>query len=144
MTYETAVATFIQFIVLSLLNIANGVNSVVTTCRHDNQDCVTNLMVSLVFFILAALWFAAIWMLGLIAQDRRSKRLAQLLIAAESLVALVALFNAKHHTDVLSLFTSLVDLALAVWIIYLSIRLMKAGGGRVVNRPRRRRKAPEQ
>src|SRR5579884_1575102 len=142
LTYETAVATFILFIVLSLLNIANGVNSVVTTCRHDSQDCVSNLLVSLIFFWLAAAWFAAVWMLGLMNQDRRSSRLAKLLIAAEALIALVALFNARHHTDFLSLFTSLIDLALALWIILLAFRLMRAGGGRVVARRRRRRSRP--
>ncbi len=144
LTYETAIATFIQFIILSFLGIANGLNSVVTTCRHSSSDCVSNLIVSLIFFILTAVWFGAIWLLGFIAQDRRSKRLAQLLICAECLIALVALFNAKHHTDILSLFTSVIDLVLAIWVIILAYRLMRAGGGRVVShqRPRRRHKTP--
>ncbi|MGC1176531.1 MAG: hypothetical protein WA843_00510 [Candidatus Saccharimonadales bacterium] len=136
--YETAVATLVQFITLSLLGIANGVNSVVTTCHGDKGDCVSNLIVSLIFFILTALWFGAVWVLGYAAQERRSKRLAQLLICAEVLIAMAALFNARHHTDVLSLITSLVDLLLAVWIITLAFRLMRAGGGRVVSRQRGR------
>lgn len=144
LTYETGIATLIQFITLSLLNIATGTNSVVTTCRHSGGDCVSNLIVSMIFFILVAGWFAAVWLLGYMAQERRSRRLAQLLIAAEAFIALIALFNAKHRTDALSLVTSLIDLILAIWIITLAFRLMRAGGGRVVTgtrtrqRPRRR------
>lgn len=137
-TYQTSVATLIQFIALSFLNIANGINSVVTTCRSETGDCMSNLLVSIIFFILVAVWFGLIWLLGWAAQDRRSKRLAQLLICAEVLIAMVAYFNAKNHPDLLSLITSIVDLVLAIWIIYLAIRLIRSGGGRVVARQRRR------
>ena len=138
LTYQTGVATLIQFITLSLLGIANGANSVVTTCRHDGTNCVSNLIVSLIFFILTAAWFGAVWILGYTAQERRSRRLAQLLICAEAFIALIAFFNAKHHNDILSLATSLLDLVLAVWIITLAFRLMLAGGNRVVPRSRSR------
>lgn len=140
--YETAVVTLIQFITLSLLGIANGLNSIVTTCHADGNDCISNMIVSLIFFIVTVGWFAFIWILGYTAQERRSRRLAQALIAAEALIALVAFFNARHHTDLLSLATSIVDLILAVWIISLAFRLMRSGGGRIVSkqRPRKRRR----
>ena len=137
LTYQTAVATLIQFILLSFLGIANGLNSVVTTCRHSSSDCFTNTLVSLIFFILTALWFGAVWLLGYTAQERRSHRLAQLLIVAELLIALVALFNARHHTDILSLATSLIDLCLAIWIITLAFRLMRSKGKRIPARSKR-------
>jgi hypothetical protein len=140
LTYQTAVATLIQFIILSFLGMANGANSVITTCRHDGGDCVSNLLVSIIFFILTAIWFGAVWLLGYLAQERRNRRLAQLLICAELLIALIAFFNAKHHTDILSLLTSLADLALALWIITLAFRLMRSGGGRVVTKQRARRR----
>lgn len=141
--YETAVATLIQFILLSFLGIANGMNSVISTCRHQSSDCVSNIIVSIIFFILTACWFGLIWVIGYTAQDRRSKRLAQLLICAEAFIALIAFFNAKHHTDALSLLTSVVDLGLAIWIITLAFRLMRARGGRVVTKQRaRQRKRP--
>jgi uncharacterized membrane protein len=136
LTYQTAVATLIQFILLSFLGIANGLNSVVSTCRHDGTDCVSNTLVSLIFFILTALWFGAVWLLAYTAQHRRSRRLAQLLIVAELLIALIALFNAKHNTDALSLATSLIDLALAIWIITLAFRLMRSKGKRITKRRR--------
>lgn len=145
--YEVGIITFVQFVLLSLLGIANGLNSIVSTCHADGHDCISNLIVSLIFFIITAAWFAFIWILGYTAQERRSKRLCQLLIAAEAMVALIAYFNARHHTDWLSLSTSLIDLLLALWVITLAFRLMRAGGGRVVARQRgagraRRRRSP--
>ena len=136
--YQTAIATLIQFITLTVLGFANGVDSVVTTCHNSSGDCVSNMLVSMIFFILTALWFAAVWILGSAAQERRNKRLAQALIAAEVLIALVAAFNAKHHTDWLGLITSLIDIALAIWVITLAYRLMCSNGGRVVAKPRTR------
>jgi hypothetical protein len=142
-TYQTAVATLIQFITLSLLGIANALNSIIATCRHQGSECVSNLVPSILFFILTAAWFGIIWVLGYSAQERRSKRLALALIGAEFLVALVAYFNAKHHTDLLSLGTSLVDLLMAFWVIALAFRLVRSGGGRITTRQRpRQRKKP--
>src|SRR5689334_24419757 len=97
--YETGVITLVQFILLSLLGIANGLNSIVSTCRATGHDCISNMIVSLIFFIITTAWFAFIWILGYAAQERRSRRLAQMLIAAEVAIALIALFNARHHTD---------------------------------------------
>lgn len=140
LTYQTAIATLVQFITLSFLTFLNEANSVITTCHNNGSNCGGNLFSSLWFFIVAALWFGAVWLLGTAAQESRSKRLAQLLILTELAVAVIALFNAKHHTDILSLFTSLVDIVLAIWVITLAFRLMRASGGRVVNhqRPRKR------
>ena len=140
--YETSLATRLQFIVISLLGIPNGLNSIITTCKDSHSDCFANTFLSLVYFILIVVFFGALWILGFAAQDRRSKRLARILIAAEAMVLLVALFNAKHHTDLIGLLTSLVDAGFAAWIIVLAWRLQKAGGGRVVSRqrPRQRRR----
>ena len=140
LTYQTGIATLIQFVALTLLNVGTGVVSVVSSCHNSGGDCVSNLIVSLIFFMLLAGWFACIWVLGYMAQEQRSKRLAQLLVAAEIAVAMVALFNAKHHTDPLSLATSIIDFGLAIWVIILAFRLMRSGGGRIVahQRPRRR------
>src|SRR5882724_1456055 len=139
LTYETGVATFIQFVVISLLNVGTGTVSIISSCHGQNDQCTSNAIVSLIFFMLLAGWFALLWVLGYTAQERRSRRLAQLLIVAEVLVAGVALFNAKHHTDPLSLITSIADLCLSLWVILLAYRLIRAGGGRIVNRQRRRR-----
>lgn len=129
--YETGIATFVQFAVLSLLGIANGFNSVFTSCRRGDGDCTSDVLTSIIFFILTAAWFGAIWILGYLAQNRRSKRLALFLIGAEAFIALIAYFNAKHYTDYLGLITSIVDLVLAIWIITLAFRLMRGGGKRI-------------
>ena len=140
--YETAVATLIQFVVLTILNIATGLDSVIKTWRTDRPNFVSNLIVSLVFFLLMAMWFGFIWILGYAAQERRSKHLARLLIAAEALIALVALFSVKHHNSVISLVTSVIDLTLALWIITLAYRLSKADGGRIMPKNRGRQRRP--
>ena len=139
LTYQTAIATLIQFVAMSFLTFANEVNSVVTTC-HSGNDCGGNLITSLLFFLLVAIWFGTVWMLGYVTQQNRSKHLSRLLIVIELGIAVIALFDAKHHTDILSLFTSLVDIALSIWIITLAFRLMRASGGRVVSRRRARQR----
>lgn len=141
--YETGTATLVQFIALSLLGILNALNSIITTCHSAADECVTNAMLSTMFFMITVFFFAVIWVLGYTVQDRRSKRLAQLLIMVELLIMIVALFNARHHTDILSLFTSVLDFGLAVWVIVSAAVLIKYGGKRVVThrqRPRKRRK----
>lgn len=137
--YQVAVITLVQFITLSLLGIANGLNSIITTCvKHD--ECISNAIVSTIFFLLTAAWFAFVWVLAYTAQERRTKKLVAALICAQGLIALIALFNAKHHTDLLGLVTSVIDLFLALWIIILAVRLGKAGGGRVVVKQRGHRR----
>jgi len=139
--YETNIATLVQFITISLLGIANGLNSIVTTCVHSSDDCVTNSMLSIIFFIITALFFAGVWVLGYTVQDRRSTRLAQLLILVELGIISVAFLNARHHTDLLSLFTSIIDMLLALWVIYACILLIKNGGKRApARRPAKRRR----
>jgi len=138
--YQAGVAALVQFIVMTLLNFINGVSGSVQECTSQNSDCLGNILLSLLFFMVLTAWFAFLSVLGYAAQDRRSKRLAQLLIAAEAGVALIALFDARHYPSYLGLITSLVDAGLAIWVGLLAFRLMRANGGRVVtNRPRRRR-----
>lgn len=126
--YHTGIATLIQFITLTFLGMANGLNSIISTCRHQSNDCAENIMLSIIFFIITAAWFGGIWILGYVAHDRRSKRLAQLLILAECGIGLIALFNAMHHTDLLGLVTSIVDLALVLWVILLAFQLIRGTG----------------
>ena len=137
--YQTGIATLIQFITLSVLAFANSVNSVVSTCHSDHSNCISNLIVTLIFTIILVVWFGFIWVLGFTAQHQRSKRLSQLLIAIEGAVILVAAFNAKHHTDWLSLATSFTDVMLGIWVVFLAFRLMRSDGGRIVAGQRRRR-----
>jgi hypothetical protein len=136
LTYETGTATLIQFIVLGLLNIATGIGSTVSSCRTDS-DCLGSVFLNFIFYLVLVAWFGTVTVLGFAAQQKRSKRLAQILICAEGLVALVSLFDAKHHNDLLGLITSVADFILAAWVIILAFRLMRANGGRVVRTQRR-------
>jgi len=141
LTYQTSVATFIQFVIVSLFTLVSQTVSTVSSCHQNGNDCVGNLAISIIFYIIVAVMFGAIWLIGYGAQARRSRRLAQLLIGIEAFLGLLALFSIKlnaHSRSAAGLFASFGMLVLAAWIISLSFRLMRAGGGRVVNRQRRR------
>lgn len=142
LTYETGIGTLIQFVLLSFLNILTAIGSVSGSCHNGTDDCVSNLITSMLYYLLIACWFGFLWMLGYTAQARRSKQLARILIVAEAFVALIAFFNAKHHTahDSLGLLVSIVDVVIALWVITLAFRLMRAKGGRVVSKHRARRR----
>lgn len=140
LTYQTSVATLIQFVALVFLNIGTGAVSIVSKCYDHSGDCVSNLLVSLIFFILISIWFALIWVLGYTVQERRNKNLARLLIIAESSIAVIAIFNATHATDILNFCTSAIDFCLSIWVITLAYRLMTSGGGRIVTKQRARRR----
>jgi hypothetical protein len=120
------------------LNFVNTISSSVSGCSNK-EDCLSNIILSLAYLIVLALWFGFLSVLGYAAQDRRSKRMAQILIAAEVMVLLVSLFDAKHYPNILGLVISLTDATLAVWVISLAYRLMRANGGRVVSPTRRHR-----
>lgn len=116
---------------MTVLNMANGVYSGVQQCTDGSNDCVGNLILVLLYFMVITAWFAFLWLLAASAQDKRSRKLALLLMIAELGVAAVALMDAKHHSYVLGLVTSLVDAVLALWVAMLAFRLARAGGGRV-------------
>ncbi|HET7060410.1 MAG TPA: hypothetical protein VFH99_03820 [Candidatus Saccharimonadales bacterium] len=132
--YETGIITLIQFIVMSLLSLANSLNSVITTCVKESGQCIENMIPSIILFILIAAWFAFIWILGYAVQERRGRKLSAALISAEGIIALIALFSIRHHTDWLSFGTSVVDLVLSVWVMLLAFRIFLAGDSRVVSR----------
>lgn len=138
LTHETGKATMIQFIVMVLLNIASTIGSIISGCTNSGGQCATNMLTSIIFYVLIVVWFAIIMMLGYQTQTKRSKSVAKLLIAAELAVFAIAGYNIHlgitYHNGALSLFTSLFDLIFSVWVISLALRLMRAGGGRVVNR----------
>jgi protein-S-isoprenylcysteine O-methyltransferase Ste14 len=77
--------------------------------------------------------------LGYAAQERRSSRLAKLLIAAEILAALIYLYDTQHALSILERLTNLGSCLLALWVIVLAWRLSRAKGGRIVKVRARRR-----
>jgi hypothetical protein len=141
LTYQTGIAALIHLAIMTVLNVVNGVHSGVQSCTSGTNDCVGNIITSMLYFMLITIWFALLWILAAAAQTQRSRKLAFLLIGAEVLVIGVSLFNAQHHNNVLGLVTSLVDAVLAAWVAFLAVRLFIAGGARVTgsNRSRRRR-----
>lgn len=133
--HQVANIALVQFILMCFLGFANGGYSIVTTCQQ-HSDCLSNALVSVVYWILIAVWFGFLWILAYTAQERRNKKLIWLLIGAQGMVALVSSFNARHHPDIIGLITSIVDCVLAIWVIILALRLLSAKGGRVVAKQR--------
>lgn len=137
LTYQTGRATLIQFVVMALFNMAGALNSIISTCSHTSGQCVTNMLTSTVFYLLIIFWFGIIVFLGFRAQLKRDRRIGRLLIIAECLVFVIAGYNIKsgitYHNGALSLFTSLADLILSVWVITLAYKLVRAKGGRIVH-----------
>lgn len=142
LTYQTGISTLIQFVVMALFTFISQLFSVVSTCRTDSSNCISNLITSTVLYVLVGVVFGVIWLIGLAAQDRRSKRLAQLLICIEGLIALIALFSLKlslhHNKSIPGLLASLCIATLAIWTVTLAWRLTRSGGQRITSGRRRR------
>ena len=135
---RTAATTLIQFVVVSLFSLLNGFDSVISTCSSRANNCVSNMLATTLLFLLTSFVFGAIWVLGFTVQDRRSRRLASLLIAIEAMVFLIASFNANNHRNLLSLLASTANALLAIWVAALAFRLIRAKGGRMVASERSR------
>ncbi|MDB5184832.1 MAG: hypothetical protein JWN38_640 [Candidatus Saccharibacteria bacterium] len=141
--YQTATATLIQFVLMSLCSVANNIVSVTQACTKNNGSCLSDGIASLGFFLLTAVWFALVWAVGFVAQEKRTKFFAFLLICFELMVLAIAYFNLKHRGNALQTLTSALDVALAIWVIIMAFRLSKAGGGRIVKSDRARRRSIE-
>jgi len=140
LTYQTGIAALIHLGVITLFNVVNGVHSSAVQCTNGSSDCIGNVITSMLYFMLTTMWFAFLWILAAAAQDRRSRKLAFLLIGGEFMVFVVSLFNAQHHNNILGLTTSLVDATLAAWVAFLAFRLFLSGGARVTSSARSRRR----
>lgn len=140
LTYQTGIAALIHLGIITLLNVLNGVHSSVQQCTNVSSDCVGNIITSMLYFMVITIWFTCLWILAAAAQTQRSRKLAFLLIGAELLVVMVALFNAQHHNNILGLVTSIVDASLAAWVALLAVRLFIHGGGRVTGSRRSRQR----
>jgi len=147
LTYETGISTLVQFVAISLLNIVTQIIAIIKDCHPTAEaasgSCATGVFSSVGYFMLLVIWFGIIWMLGYQTQQRRSRKLAVVLIFLEFMVAVIAYHNAKHFPDPVSLITSIANVGFAIWTIVLAIRLIRARGGRIVASERSRaRKRP--
>lgn len=132
--YETGIATLVQFIVGAVLSFVNGGASIIGSCvRSTTADCVSNALVSLILIIMTALAFGALWGLGYLAQERRSARLALLLIGCEGFAALVFIFDAKQSPAIVDRLTNVLSFFVALWVMVVAWRLGRAKGGRIVH-----------
>lgn len=133
--YETGLATMAQLIIGTAMSFVGAAASIISGCRTESgADCVSNTFVSLVLVILTVCVYMCLLGLGYAAQERRSKRLAKLLILAEAVVALFYLFDTRHAPTYADRFTNFIAFATAAWVMVVAIRLLRAGRRRIVRR----------
>lgn len=138
--YETGIGTLVQFIATSLMNFVSTLVAIIGGCiGNSSASCVSNALVSLILLIIIIFALGFLLVLGYAAQERRSSRLAKLLIASEALAALIYLYDTQHATNIFERLTNIVSCLLAVWVIVLAWRLSRAKGGRIVKVRARRR-----
>jgi len=133
--YETSIATLVQFILGTVLTFLNSVVSIVNGCVGGGADCVSNAFVSLLLVILVVTAYGVLLGLGYVAQDRRSSRLALLLIGCEAFAALIFLFDAKQAPGLVDKLTNALSFAVAIWVVFVAFNLYRAKGARIVRRP---------
>src|SRR5579872_7453240 len=139
-TYQTAIATFVQFISMVVLGLANAIYSIISTCHQYASNCTRNMISSSILFLLTPVWFGFMLGLGYFAQKNRSNRLAATLIFFEMITIVVAgHFNFPSEKNWLAKGTSLLDVTLGLVVIYLSAQLLLARGHRIVKKGRHRK-----
>ena len=138
--YETGVATLVQFSITTFLTFISGIYAVISGCAgQGGGQCVSNTFVSLIFIILTVGALGVLTALGYVAQERRSTRLAQVLIVLEIFAVIIYLFDTKQSNDIVDRITNFLSFLLAAWVILIAWRLMRAKGGRIVTQQARRR-----
>ena len=131
--YETGTATFVQFIIGAGLSFVSGVASIIGGCRDvSGADCVSNAFVSLILIILTVVAFSFLLGLGYVAQERRSNRLALILIGCEAFAMLIFLFDARQSPAVVDKLTNAISFIVAAWVAFVAWNLSRARGGRLV------------
>lgn len=133
--YETSVATLVQFIIGAILTFLSNAIAIISSCRDNGgADCISNTFVSLLFIILIVAVYAFLLGLGYVAQEKRSSRLALLLIGCQAFAALVFLFDARQAPGLIDKITNALSFAVAVWVGYVAFNLYRAKGARIVKR----------
>ncbi len=134
--YQTSSATLVQFILGTLLTFVTGGVSIVSSCQTNGSDCVSNTFVSLVLVLFVIMGYGLLLAVGFLAQERRSSRLALLLIGLEGFAGLIFLFDAKQAPGMVDRLTNILSLLVAIWVSYVALQLYRAKGARIVRTAR--------
>ena len=130
--YETGVAVTIQFVAVTILNFVGGSITTIKDCTGNSTNCISNLVISVLYFGFLTLCFGFLWIVGFIAQDRRSIRLSKILIFIEGFVFLFGLYEFSHYSSsITKTIIGLVEIITAIWVSWLALRILRAKGGRV-------------
>ncbi len=136
MRYQTSTATFVQLAVMTLLVIMGGIADVAKNCENASE-CLTNSFLWIVIAFMIACWYAVLFAIGYFAQEKRSYKLARILILGELFTAFVALMFLRTPSSLLGVITSGAAIVLALWAIVLAYRIYKARGSRITTSTKR-------
>lgn len=136
--YQTGTATFIQLAIVMFLIVMNNIITFIATCTSETSECAITAMFSLIFIIMAGVWFLAVSAVGYAAQDKRSSKLSYALIAAELLTLAAAYGFSQYPSNWFGSLSAVVIMLSCAWIILLAWRLSRAKGGRIVTGAARR------
>lgn len=129
--YQTSSATLAQFIVGTLLTFITGVVAIIQGCRTGNE-CVSNAFVSLILVLFVVGGYILLLIVGYLAQERRSSKLALLLIGLEAIASIIFLFDAKQAPDLIDRLINILSLVIAIWVAWVALQLYRSKGARIV------------
>lgn len=122
--YQTGFGTLVQFIIIVLLSLLDTFVNIISSCHSSGSDCVSNAIPTLIIFILTAVWFAFLAMLGYFVQHKRDRKLSILLIMVEGITLIVAAyFNLPRASGINNKLTSFIDSILSIWVIFMAINI---------------------
>lgn len=141
--YQVGYGTLVQFIVIVLLSLLDTFINIISTCHSSGSDCVSNAIPTLIIFILTAIWFAFLAMLGYFVQNKRDRKLTLLLIMVEGITLLVSgYFNFPRANGINNKLTSATDALLSIWVVFMAVNIFLYKKKRIVrgSKPQIRKK----
>ena len=140
--FQTGLGTLIQLLAISLLSLLDTIINIVSTCHSSSNQCVSNAIPTLIFFIMTVGWFVILAGLGFFVQKKRDRRLTFILLCMEGLTFLVSgYFNLPRASGINSKVTSFIDAALSLWVIFMALNIFIYKNRRIVkgSKPRIRK-----
>lgn len=127
--HNVSQATFTQAAIVIILTAINGIFSGLSSCLgQDKADCTTNSVLAVVLVVLAIIWFGFLSALSYAAWIRRTTALIVIFILLEIITTGVSAFDLKHYDNVVGLITSLINLLVGLWVLFMSVHLFRLRG----------------
>lgn len=123
----------VQLLTIGIMNIISGASSSTVQCIGNGSNCANSVILSIIFIVLITIWYLILWVLALIVEAKRQKRLAQLLFLAEFAILPIALFDLFKQKDLSlpSYITNILYIVFLLWVNYSLLKIIKYGNRRM-------------